>query len=545
MPEESETPKIIEEKQVKVPDINKEEQEIALRVEKDQIEMQKPEDPGKLIIVEAEAYKTIILYASRYANQYIPSKDWKEIYGILIGRADDDFVYVERAEALTYGHATDVQLDARHYGFIEQIQNEVDKEGKGQYMVGWFHSHPGLNLFFSYIDLLNQLSFQQSNQDFCGLVFDHTLLGKKKEEIIKGKKGKEYTITKFETGFEIYRITDVNMDINDAKYDANYHKVECIMEGLNKFFFANVLSELSALASAGKPLQKAYGEPELVKSPHQNTEKAMEKKDDFPILASDIDTSPDKHTLVEIPINKEVSFGKDGFSHQKPNKKRVEFNKVKESAEKLIFEGNKALNNGDAFTGIEKYREGIEKYKKLKDNDRMLEILRNVSEYCISTNHLVIAEEFSEELYNLSKKLAQKFYKAEGKYLKGYIMLKKGTNENLREGLREIQKATIDYEAAKDNAGAGRAYYKIGTIYQSRLNRPYNSSLFYIQAIKSYKEALNKNHPLRKALWSKSELLIQRITEIKDIVVELISDIKDPKERNKITDDLNSIRIII
>ncbi len=88
----------------------------------------------KPVVIKADAYKTIILYASRYANQAIKPEDWKEIYGVLIGSATDKLVLVEHAESLTFGHATDVQLDERHY------------------------------------------------DDAIGLVFDHTLLGKKEIE---------------------------------------------------------------------------------------------------------------------------------------------------------------------------------------------------------------------------------------------------------------------------------------------------------------------------------------------------------------------------
>ena len=52
-----------------------------------EIGIEKSEKP---IILKAEAYKTIILYSSRYANSAIPEEDWKEIYGILIGYTDDD-----------------------------------------------------------------------------------------------------------------------------------------------------------------------------------------------------------------------------------------------------------------------------------------------------------------------------------------------------------------------------------------------------------------------------------------------------------------------
>ncbi|GAI64604.1 unnamed protein product, partial [marine sediment metagenome] len=86
----SEAEKKIKESEQIEPEINKEQVKGHIEVEK----------TGKPVILRAEAYKTIILYASRYANQAIPSSDWKEIYGILIGYSDDQFVYIEHAEAL-------------------------------------------------------------------------------------------------------------------------------------------------------------------------------------------------------------------------------------------------------------------------------------------------------------------------------------------------------------------------------------------------------------------------------------------------------------
>jgi len=53
---------------------------------------------SKPVVIRADAYKTIILYSSRYANKSIPPAEWKEIYGILIGTSDEELVYVERAE---------------------------------------------------------------------------------------------------------------------------------------------------------------------------------------------------------------------------------------------------------------------------------------------------------------------------------------------------------------------------------------------------------------------------------------------------------------
>ena len=483
---------------------------------------------SKPVVIRADAYKTIILYSSRYANKSIPPAEWKEIYGILIGTSDEELVYVERAEALTFGHATDVQLDERHYGFIEEIQERLDEEKKGYYMIGWFHSHPGLGLFFSYIDLINQLGFQAKNDDFCGLVFDHTLLGKKKEEIIKSENGSEYSMTKYDTGFEIYRITDVNMDTNDPEYDNNYHKVDYVVDGLNKYFFANVLSELSALVTEGKPLQSAYRE-----------EFSQEKKVQTP---SESNNLLNRKILTEIPMTKDVAFDVDDFFYGDiEGKKKQKEIKLKEIAEQLIYEGNQAFENKDSFLGIEKFRQGIEKYKEIKDYERVLELLRFVSQKCISNEHLIFAKEFSDDLFKLAKKHNHHFYLGVSHYTRGYLLLKKGDNDVLESALNKIQEAAINFEKEGDYAGAGMCFNKIGSIYQSRLNKLENACLFYRAAIENFNKSLLKMHPLRTDFWNKPDLMIQKIIELKDIVEELLPNLENLELKNKIEKDLKSL----
>jgi proteasome lid subunit RPN8/RPN11/tetratricopeptide (TPR) repeat protein len=481
---------------------------------------EKQEKTEKPVILTADAYKTIILYASRFANKAINPSEWKEIYGILIGHTNNDFVFVERAEALTYGHATDVQLDEKHYIFIDQIQQKLDEENKGNFIVGWFHSHPGLNLFFSYIDLINQLGFQQSNPDFIGLVFDHELLGKKKQEIVEGTNHK---ITKYDTGFEIYRLTDVEMDINNPKFDNNYHKVDYIINGLNKFFFANILSELSALVTKGKPLQSAYGEVE------ERNENNMAS---FPL----------ENELEEIPVDEDFVFDVDDFFYGTANKKEKKTLELKKQAEEYIYEGNIAFNQKNPFMGVEKYRKGIKIYKDLKEISRVLELLRNVSEFCIMSEHLVLAKEFAEDLFKLATKNNSLFYLAESQFLMGSIDLKEAHENEIETALKLIQEASIIYEKAADYAGAGKSYQKIGSIYHSRLSLPFNTCLFYVEAIRSFNQALIEGNPLRKDLWNKPDVLSKEIIELKNIVDSLISKIKNQEEREKILNDLNSLQ---
>ena len=477
---------------------------------------------GKPVVLKAEAYKTVILYASRYANKAIPSEDWKEIYGLLIGYYDDDFLYVEKAIPMTYGHDTDVEFSENDYGDVEKIHEELDKEGKGLFIIGWFHSHPGLTLFFSYIDLINQLGFQGKFSDAIGLVFDHTLLGKKKEEKID-----KNILTKYDTGFEIYRLTDVTMDSNSVEFESNYHKIDYIVEGLNKFFFANVLAELSSLASAGKPLQEAFKEKYKLESDYKYIDDVLED--------SNIELSEDN--LVDIPLSEDIKFNIDDIFYETI----IDSDKIKETAEKNIYEGNQAFRNKDTFTGIKKYRLGIEKYKEINDVNRVMDLLRKVSRSCIVNNHLVIAREFADELFKVAEFNNQIFYKGIANIIIGNTIVREGDLDTLEDGLKKIEEAAIEFIKVKDFAGAGRAFDKIGFSYEKKIKQIGTACLFYREAIENYNNGLIYSHPLRITPWSKPEVLIEKIVELRETIEVLLPDIENSEIIKKVVNDLKSI----
>ncbi|MHA1870287.1 MAG: hypothetical protein ACTSXF_05005 [Promethearchaeota archaeon] len=229
-----------------------------------------PKPKRHLVKIHADAYKTIILYATRYANKSIPRSQWKEIYGLLVGYQTDKEIIVEQAIPMTFGHSTDVELNAAHYGFIGEIEDKLYAENKGRFIVGWFHSHPGLSLFYSYVDVMNQTSFQQGNPDFIGIVFDHTYLLNRDQsppyQMHPNPYDPDYYITDNHpnhpknTGIVCYRLTDPWMTPDNPNFDNNYHDVNYTIIGLNQYFFANLLTEISAIVAQGAPLAKAYGE---------------------------------------------------------------------------------------------------------------------------------------------------------------------------------------------------------------------------------------------------------------------------------------------
>ena len=160
---------------------------------------------------------------------------------------------------------------------------------------------------------------------------------------------------------------------------------------------------------------------------------------------------------------------------------------------------------------------------------------------CISNDHYVFAEEFAENLYNLADEKKHLFYRGEGNYLIGYLLLKKGDNDFLEIALKNIRDAAIDFEKEKDFAGAGWCFNKIGVIFQSRLNQLENSYYFYREAIESYNKGILRSHPLRKSSWSKPELLVQKILELKGVIEEIIPNLENTEIKKKIIEDLKSI----
>lgn len=507
--------------------------------EKEMESRKEEEESEKPIVVKAEAYKTIILYASRYANQAIPPAEWKEIYGILIGHITDALVIVEKAEALTFGHSTDVQLDERHYGFIEQIENKLYEENQGRFIVGWFHSHPGLGLFYSYIDLINHIGFQGKNKDSCGLVFDHTLLGKKKRE---KDANSEHMITKYDTGFEIYRMNNVNMDINDPEFDNNYHKVDYFIDGLNKFFFANVMTELSALASSGKPLQSAYGENVSSYTP-QFTNYPEKVHDDFNKESEVKGKSISQETmpeLNEIPLEIDGEFDvKDIFRDASEIMKSEKHDNTKklQMADELFFEGNQAFRQKNSFEGVEKYKKGLKILKEINEIDKVMENSSKLSENCLHNNHYPLAEQNSEELFKIAESNGSLFFMGGAKYIIGFI---KTIRNEIKEGLEDIQQAAIFYENTLDFYGTGLCNQKIATIYSTHLKDIDRASLFFLEALKNFNKALDKIHPLRITVWDSPKQIKERINNLKETIKKNLNQITDQNVKSKIESELKN-----
>lgn len=112
----------------------------------------------------------------------------KEICGYMTGFAKDGTFYVlDAVELPIIGTDSRVQVagqmgDKAHI-YTSNMLDLLEKVGRSQKLVGWYHSHPGFGCWLSGIDVKTQQQLQMINKTFFALVVDpyRTLSNRKVE----------------------------------------------------------------------------------------------------------------------------------------------------------------------------------------------------------------------------------------------------------------------------------------------------------------------------------------------------------------------------
>ncbi len=171
-----------------------------------------------------EIYKTIIATTTRYANARIPEEEWAEAYGLLYGYNDGDDVIITEAIPFTHTkkqrHILKVEFDEEDYALAASIESEFYIRDPPQYIVGWYHSHPGIKLMLSQDDIKNQLAWQTNNPLAIALVFNPVRLLKQVE--VPARKGDPVTQLQMDSGFLVYRLDDPNRGIEAAFHEVPF-----------------------------------------------------------------------------------------------------------------------------------------------------------------------------------------------------------------------------------------------------------------------------------------------------------------------------------
>ncbi|MFX1340646.1 MAG: Mov34/MPN/PAD-1 family protein [Promethearchaeota archaeon] len=230
-----------------------------------------------------KAYKRMIGYAIRYANDHLESKEWKEVYGVLIGEIrENSFVIVKDAIPVCVGGRSGVELEPIHYVDLSEIDASIYErsiqDGKTDFIIGWWHTHPGFGFFFSDTDRITQLGYQNSNPFAVGLIFDHCQKqsGSLGVAALRLKNPKRGTLSK-------HIIVDLSYDMETNIMNQKINKViEKIQKNMDK-----VLKELNYIRDVLDKklltnLEKKYGFLLLLEKDMTDREReAVEKGGDY------------------------------------------------------------------------------------------------------------------------------------------------------------------------------------------------------------------------------------------------------------------------
>jgi len=174
----------------------------------------------KKIVIMYDVFRTICEYSSKYSNFQIPKEKWVECMGYLLcdnPKPGDMEYIVRKAIGMASGSEMRVEIPLDELSKIEKI---ID-ENPSLFLGGWWHTHPGLSIFFSDTDIKNQSFYQQHNEDGLGIVFDLEMIG---ENFI---------------GFKIFR--------NDSKESTSYHEVEYELRDFTEYKLKEALSFIKGI----------------------------------------------------------------------------------------------------------------------------------------------------------------------------------------------------------------------------------------------------------------------------------------------------------
>lgn len=182
------------------------------------------------VIIPKKVYLTIVAAAVRFANARIPKDDWLEVSGIFTGRNEGDNVIISAVYPIMHQKLDkDAVIDQykwsdEDYESLYIIDDEAFSRDPPEFVVGWWHSHPGFKVMMSHIDIRTTLSYQQNNPLAISLVFNPQRLIRQIE--VADKRGDPDKQLKNDPGFKIFRLDDVNSGI-----EASYHSADYRVEG--------------------------------------------------------------------------------------------------------------------------------------------------------------------------------------------------------------------------------------------------------------------------------------------------------------------------
>lgn len=183
-----------------------------------------------VVTIKPLAYYKMLLHVLRFGSKVMNKNKFNEVMGVLIGRLEGEGeiknVIVEDAIPVSHGGSIEVEFSSEQLGAFGQLDNEIwENYGDlGWFSVGWYHSHPGLTIFFSGTDIKNQMFWQGRNPSGIGIVFDHNYLETDNEYRKAHNIKKVLSPGEIDYGFRTFRLID------PSSITSKWYEVETVIE---------------------------------------------------------------------------------------------------------------------------------------------------------------------------------------------------------------------------------------------------------------------------------------------------------------------------
>ncbi len=166
-----------------LPKIEEEEKKGLKEEEKEEI-AEAPSKEEEKVRLNYKALNKVLRHGMRFSNPNAPKREWIECMGFLIGDVNDNVVVISDAIPMVHGNIVEVEFQDEHYARADEINQSLTNEN---WIVGWYHTHPGHGLFLSPVDRVNHSGYQSLNPKAVAMVFDPSKFkyGRKLEEYLK------------------------------------------------------------------------------------------------------------------------------------------------------------------------------------------------------------------------------------------------------------------------------------------------------------------------------------------------------------------------
>ncbi|KAJ2723404.1 multicatalytic endopeptidase [Coemansia sp. Benny D115] len=95
-----------------------------------------------------------------------------EVMGLMLGKFVDDYT-VQVADVFAMPQAgTGVSVEAIDEAYQAAMMEMLKQTGRDEYVVGWYHSHPGFGCWLSSVDINTQQAFERLNSRSVAVVID-------------------------------------------------------------------------------------------------------------------------------------------------------------------------------------------------------------------------------------------------------------------------------------------------------------------------------------------------------------------------------------